>query len=713
MTLTRPLPGYLLPLFIAAVMLSPPLAIAQNMASKSPAELVEVLTTDSPKADKALACKFLAIRGSKDAVPALAPLLTDEELHSWARIALEAIPGAEADDALREAAGTLQGRLLIGAINSIGVRSDAAAIPVLTKHLKNDTPDIAAAAAVALGKIGNVQAATVLRKALSEDRPVALRSAIAQGCILAAENLWKNGDAAAAVEIYDVVRKTDVPFPRIIEATRGAILARGEPGLPLLIEQLRSPHKGLLQVGLSTAREFPGSEIDKALAAELATQSPERAAVIITAMADRKGTVQLDAILKAAQEGPLPVRLAATEAIGQVGNATCVPALLEVAVDGNADLTQAAKAALAELSDETVDKEILTRLSSAKGKIYLLLIQLVGSRQIEATEALTTALESTDSAVRTAALTSLGATIPQKNLSVLIRQVVAPKRAEDAAAAQLALKTAAVRMPDREDCATQIAAAMDRAPAATKGTLLEILAAVGGTKALATMETAAKGNDAFLQDVSTRLLGEWSTIDAAPVLLNLAKNAPGEKYQVRAMRGYIRIARQFVMPEAERLVMCQKVIDTAQQTTEKKLVLEILKRYPSLETLKMAINLNRRPELKDDAMQAALFVAQKLGGQSDEVKAQLAKVDLPVVKLEIVKGEYGARAAVKDVTKVLQARAGDLQLIALPADTYNEAFAGDPAPNTVKQLKIQYRINGRSGEATFAENALIVLPLPK
>ncbi len=53
------------------------------------------------------------------------PLLADKELTSWARIALEAIPGPAADEALREAMGDVEGRTLIGVINSIGVRGDA------------------------------------------------------------------------------------------------------------------------------------------------------------------------------------------------------------------------------------------------------------------------------------------------------------------------------------------------------------------------------------------------------------------------------------------------------------------------------------------------------------------------------------------------------------------------------------------------------------
>ncbi|MBL8855379.1 MAG: hypothetical protein JNK57_15540, partial [Planctomycetaceae bacterium] len=67
------------------------------------AELLAVLMSDAPRAEKALACKNLAIYGSDAAVVELAKLLPDEQLSSWARIALEAISGSEASAALREA----------------------------------------------------------------------------------------------------------------------------------------------------------------------------------------------------------------------------------------------------------------------------------------------------------------------------------------------------------------------------------------------------------------------------------------------------------------------------------------------------------------------------------------------------------------------------------------------------------------------------------
>ena len=191
--------------------------------------------------------------------------------------------------------------------------------------------------------------------------------------------------------------------------------------------------------------------------------------------------------------------------------------------------------------------------------------------------------------------------------------------------AKAALKTAAVRMPDREACAVELANAMNRAPAATKSALLDILAAVGGTKALQSIGAAAKSSDPTLQDVSTRLLGEWMTIDAAPVLLDLAKTT--DKYAVRALRGYIRIARQFDMSQQQRVEMCKSALDAARQPAERKLILEVVQRYPNVEMLKLALKAAQTPESKDDAKEAAAAISQKVD-KTDEVRQILLKAGL-------------------------------------------------------------------------------------
>jgi hypothetical protein len=75
------------------------LGITSLAAEPLPSEpdLLAVLRSDAPEADKAITCKRLAIKGSPAAVAELAKLLNNERLASWARIALEAIPGPSPD----------------------------------------------------------------------------------------------------------------------------------------------------------------------------------------------------------------------------------------------------------------------------------------------------------------------------------------------------------------------------------------------------------------------------------------------------------------------------------------------------------------------------------------------------------------------------------------------------------------------------------------
>ena len=159
--------------------------------------------------------------------------------------------------------------------------------------------------------------------------------------------------------------------------------------------------------------------------------------------------------------------------------------------------------------------------------------------------------------------------------------------------------------------------------------------------------------------------------------------------------------------------MCQTAFDTARQTAEKRLVLDVLKRYPCVDTLKQAISAMQVAEIKDEATQATLVIAQKLGTRGVDVKDLLTGVGLDKVKLEIVSAEYGVGGSQKDVTEVLQKEAGDLPLITLTSASYNASFGGDPSPGQTKQLKIKYRMNGRTGEVSFPEDAFIVFPMPK
>jgi HEAT repeat protein len=322
-----------------------------------------MLKSGSAPGDKAIACKELAIYGTKDAVPALAPLLADPDLASWARIALEAIPGPVPDAALRKAMGRLHGKLLVGVINSIGVRRDQKAVSGLGKKLGDKDTDVASAAAAALGRIGGTDAARLLEQSLARG-PASPLPAVAQGCVLCAERFAAQGQPVQAIKLYDAVRQAPVPKQRVLEATRGAILARQLDGVPLLLEQLRSPDKAFFGIGLRTARELRGVTLSEALVAELGKCGAERQPLLLLAIADRNDTVASAAVLEAAKTGATKVRIVAINALERQGSISSLPVLLEAAACDDADVAQAALGALTRMPGDDVDTEVLARLSN-------------------------------------------------------------------------------------------------------------------------------------------------------------------------------------------------------------------------------------------------------------------------------------------------------------------------------------------------------------
>jgi hypothetical protein len=254
---------------------------------------------------------------------------------------------------------------------------------------------------------------------------------------------------------------------------------------------------------------------------------------------------------------------------------------------------------------------------------------------------------------------------------------------------------------------------MTKASATTKLSLLETLGEMQGKKSLDTLVAAVRSNDDALRDKGSELLGGWMTVDAGPQLLDLAKTAPTAKYQVRALRGYIRLARQFPMPDADRAEMCANAMAAATRDDERQLVLPVLERYPSMEMLKIAIKAAQVESLKDDATRVTMVIAQKVGDKAPDARQLISKIGIEPIKLEITKATYGAGNRQKDVTGILQKQATDLPLIVLPASNYTNSFGGDPAPNVPKQLKVEYKINGKAGTATFKENDVVLLPTPK
>jgi HEAT repeat protein len=628
-SILQPLPSVSLGL-LAIWLASSPAHSAPAVPGNTPAEkeqhLIAVLKSDAPTAEKAISCKFLSVYGSPASVPAIAPLLQNPELSSWARIPLEVIPGPAADDALRNALSSLEGRLLIGVIHSIGVRRDTQAIAPLIDRLKSTEVDVASAAALTLGKLGGDQAAKALTVSLNAPQP-ALRSAAAQGAILCAEQYLATGRSDDATRLYDAVRHAQLPKQRTLEALRGAILARGTAGIPVLLEQLQSSDRDLNGIALRTARELPGSDVSTALAAELNRSTPERQGPILLALADRTDDAVLPAVLELAKSAPLPLRTIAIGALDRMGNASCLPVLLEAAANDNAPLARAAKLAVVRLEDPAVDPQLLARLPASTGKDRQVLIELAGQRLItSAVPIVLNSAQDPDPGVRRAACDTLALLGGQPEAAQL---------------AQLLLHTPNTR--DQRDLERALASICGRVGTPTLANLLpllkqtdpsyrmsglRLLATVGGPDALAAVVAALKDPHDQVQDEAVRTLAAWpgnwpDDAGAADPLLLLAKSAQKPAHQIQGMRGYLQFIQETrTLNPAEKLSRVEAVLPQIQRTEEKRLAISALGSISSIEPLELLVHLANQEPLAEEACQAIVRIANNVRSQPNTSAAR-------------------------------------------------------------------------------------------
>lgn len=571
---------------------------------------------NAPLNERYAACRELAALGDSTAVPVLAALLSDEKMAHMARYGLEPNPDPAVDEAFRAVLDKVKGSLLTGIIDSIGLRRDARAIPALGSLLASPEADVASAAAAALGRIGNAEAAAALEKALASASG-SNAVAIADGCLRAAEVMLAAGQAEAAAAIYDHLRAGSVPKHLRMAALRGSILARGKAGIPLILEQLRAADTGMAAVALRATYEVGSPELTQALAAELPKLPAERQTTVLQALGNRKDPWTSETVIATAKSGPPEVRVAAIWAACQIGSPACLPGLTALVLDSDPQVAAAAQAGLAGFPGKEADEAVISLIDVPDPGTRLLAIDLVGQRRLlRAIPMLMKTAESPDKPLVAASFRVLGELGgPADGVAMIGLLLKSPS-----AAAENALIAVFSRQSDAVGI-DALCSALAQAAVPAKPALLRVLRAAGGPKALATVRAAAADANPVIQDAGVRVLCDWPSTDAAGDQLNLAKSSPNPTYQALALRGYIRHIGSPGLAAEQRQAMCKEAAPLVQRDAEKKLLLGALGTASDANALATVTSFLADPAAKEEAGAAAVAIAERLIPQNPAAAA--------------------------------------------------------------------------------------------
>ena len=616
-------------LVIALLLVGVGRVFAQTVPAKSEeGELIAVLRSDASHKEKVDACRGLALIGTKQSIPPLAAMLGDEKLSHMARYALEPIKDPAVGAAFRDALGTLKGKPLIGVIGSVGVRRDAKAVKLLAAILaKHEAgPDVTSAAVRALGSIGNEAAAETLQMALAH-APKESQLPVAEGLFRCAELLAAEGKDDIAVDIYDEFLEKGVPHQVRGGALRGAILARETDGVELLQKHLRSDDYILFSAAAQTALEMPGSDVTEALTAELGNLPADNQILVLWTLGKRGDASALPAVYPLARSGSKAVRMEAIRVMPQFQDGAAVPELVKLMNDADKDISEAAQESLAAIPGRRADSAVVAMLKSSKADERLTAMELMGRRRMtDSVPALIEAASDPDAEVRPAALKKVGELGGPAQVPALLDLLMSLKSSRDLSAAERALITVCGKTGDSQSHADRLIGMLGRAGTEQQGALLRVLGAMGGSQALDAVRKAVGNSNSTVREAAIRVLCNWSTVDAAPDLLKLAK-APGGANKTAALRGYINLIRDENLSVEKKLAMCKQADALIERDEEKKLLLGALGTVSSVEALSMAMaNLDNRAT-KNEACFAAVAIGNDIAGQHPrEVTEAMKKV---------------------------------------------------------------------------------------
>ncbi|MEO6246339.1 MAG: DUF1080 domain-containing protein, partial [Opitutaceae bacterium] len=627
-------------------------------------------------------------------------LLADEHLGQYARDGLEQMPDARAGEALRAALGSLQGRALIGAVNSLGVRREAAAVEALGRLVANPSAGAAGPALIALGRIGGAAALRIVEPMLASAAPE-LRAAAAEACLLHANHLLDAGEGGPALVLFQKVRAADVPTPLRLAATRGAILADERGRLALLLESLHSPDADLRDVALLSLRDLPGAVVTTALLAELDRLAPPVQALVIEVLAERGGPEVLHAIERRAGTENAEVRQAALRALGKIGGASSVPILIGAL---SAEPPVAA-ASLARIATPEADAFILQALLTAKRPDDLRLIAVLGSRRAaSALPELIAFAQGADAEKANESLRALALIANPSDLPRLIALSSAVRDEDARVLADRAIVTTAMKIiePARRADAVLAAFRATSEPAA-KAALLRPLASVvrsmgGSHEAFFVVRSAPKDRDEGLRAAAVRCLSDWP--DAAPTtaLLDIANDkGVSPVRREAALSGALRLISPVATGrERSPLNVAQSfagAVRAAQTHDEKLLVIAGLGEWKRPEAVAVLESYLRDPDVRAEA---AAALAQQKSAAKTKGKAKAAA---PAPKTTPASGALfnGTDLAGWDGDPgVWRVRAGVIVGGSLEGNPRNEFLATTRRYRNFT-LRLEYRLTGTEG----------------
>lgn len=631
--------------------------------------IAEMTSPDDTEAGlyyKSIAAKRLAQIGTAAAVPSLEPLLDREPTAHYARIALESIPAPEADAALLRAASKLEGDRLADVILSLGARRTDGSVPVILDALRrSDSAAVCRAAWRTLGLFADETALDTLQTGKIDGENPRVETpetnfARGIGLLAAAEKLRVSGEEKKSLDLYATILNGSFAPAVQRAARRETLLLENQEGkAAAILALLGSENPDEIEPALRVLRELPAEQAPTAVSVVQSAKNlpEERRFQTIQAVAERPDSQSAEAVLpillNEAANGPTEER----RILGLTGLKTAGRIAPEKSFDAafcavktvkefseNEPILKTAIAAISALpTNERLDAKILSSIETGAGPELWFAGTVAENRNLTAAAPKLldrVAAMPENVPLRDRTITAAAYLVSDSEFERFVETV---ETLGDEGKTTRLLQRASTHLA-RESCGQRIAAMIDRRTKPDeKARLFGVLATLGGKNALAALEKA--GLDPATADTATETLGRWNdpeTIaDSAETALKIARSNLPEKFRERALRAYLRAARQFNLPANQKIEMARLFFDSTAKPEDKLLVFGVFERLIDPASAEAAVSYAKEDFCREAACRAAVHVAKEFKEKTPRLvpvlKTVVETTREPALKIEAEK----------------------------------------------------------------------------
>jgi hypothetical protein len=207
-------------------------------------------------------------------------------------------------------------------------------------------------------------------------------------------------------------------------------------------------------------------------------------------------------------------------------------------------------------------------------------------------------------------MTALAQLAKPEHVAEMIPGLLKAEPGEERAAAERAVAAVATKLGDANKRAAPIIAALAKASADDRATLLSTIGRIGGTDALKTVEAAIADRDSKVHSAGIRALCNWPDAAVAAKLEAITEAARDPNERTQLLRALIRVAALHdERTNDQRLDLLKRSMTLAASDEERNIVIRRVRTVHVIGSLRYLLPLVDKPELAQEACASIVELA--------------------------------------------------------------------------------------------------------